>query len=416
MKTSGRAAVTTSARGVVLVDVYKGSRLAGVLERTQHGAEFRYATEYLAQAAGDASQAVAVTLPLRVEPYPVFGTNLHAFFAGLLPEGLRMRALVRSVKTSEDDLFSLLVASGTDMIGDVSVTPSGLTLSEPAPIASAASPDAVSFAELLERSLRYSGDSGDITVAGVQPKVSAAMISFPVSMKGKSHILKLTPSDHPKLVENEAFFMRVAKSAGIEVARTELVHDRDAVSALLVERFDRVFRKDGSVLRLHQEDACQLLDRYPADKYRLDLREVTNALDVCSAPLPERLKLLRLQAFSYLIANGDMHAKNVSVRTHAGRIALTPAYDILSTLPYGDGKLTLALDGRDDKLKRQHFVLFGERVGLRALAVNQMLDRLCQQVALCTPRLEEIGLAAKPLKHLRSVMQTRLRELEAATK
>jgi serine/threonine-protein kinase HipA len=80
-----------------------------------------------------------------------------------------------------------------------------------------------------------------------------------------------------------------------------------------------------------------------------------------------------------LIANGDMHAKNVSVRTLDGRTMLTPAYDLLSTLPYGDGKLALQLEGRDERLSRRHFTSFGERVGLRTAAVTQMLDRLCER-------------------------------------
>jgi len=208
--------------------------------------------------------------------------------------------------------------------------------------------------------------------------------------------------------------MNVAKMVGIEVARTKLVHDRTGASALLVERFDRVARTEGGFERLHQEDGCQLLDRYPADKYRVGLRELTDALSICSAPLPERLKLLRLQAFSYAIANGDLHAKNVSVYTSEGRTTLTPAYDLLSTLPYGDAKLALALEGRDDRLTRRHFESFGERVGLRPAAVAQMLDRVCERVASCLPRLPEIGLPSKQQKHLQRTIETRLRQLAAA--
>src|SRR5204862_415986 len=136
------------------------------------------------------------------------GTNVHPFFAGLLPEGVRLRALLRRLKASADDLLTLLVASGADCVGDVSVVRS--------------------LADL---------------------------------------------------------------AAGVA--------------------------------------------------------------ELGSAPIVEVAKLVRLVAFSYLIANGDLHAKNVSLRTsHAdGRIELTPAYDLVSTLPYGDRKMALALDGRDDNLK-----------------------------------------------------------------
>ena len=43
----------------------------------------------------------------------------------LLPEGRRLGALRRAVKTSADDELSLLLAVGADAIGDVQVVPSG---------------------------------------------------------------------------------------------------------------------------------------------------------------------------------------------------------------------------------------------------------------------------------------------------
>jgi serine/threonine-protein kinase HipA len=162
---------------------------------------------------------------------------------------------------------------------------------------------------------------------------------------------------------------------------------------------------------LHQEDACQLLDRYPADKYRLTLREIADALDVCTAPIADRMKLLRMQIFSYLIANGDMHAKNVSVRTRARRSELTPCYDLLSTLPYGDRSLALSIEGRDDKLKREHLLAFGERIGLRRAAVEALIVGLSRHVAAAIPRLGEMGLEAKRTQHLERVMRARLDDL-----
>lgn len=111
------------------------------------------------------------------------------------------------------------------------------------------------------------------------------MIALPVRTleKKRPHTLKLTPSEFPRLVENGPFFVRLAKAVSIEVAETRIVHDRDGEAGLLVDRFDRLPDKRGV---LHK---------------------------------------LRLQAHSYLIANGDLHGKNVSVRALVARIALTPA-------------------------------------------------------------------------------------------
>lgn len=402
-----------SARETARVDVYKGERYMGMLQRTAHGASFEYTAEVVAQHSGEALSAVAFSLPVRSAPYEVFGTNLHPFFAGLLPEGLRFRALARAVKTSEDDLFTLLAASGADTVGDVCIAEAGARPKEHTPMADIARLSTLSFEALFEDSLRYENMQSETAVAGVQPKLSAAMITFPLrtAHERRSYIMKLTPAEYPKLSENEAFFMALAKTCGFEVARTKLVHDVSGRSGLLVERFDRVAQRDGSLTRLHQEDACQLLDRYPADKYRLTLAEVSRALEVCSAPMVERLKLLRLQAFAYLIANGDLHAKNVSVQVKKGTVALTPVYDVLSTLPYGDRSVALSMEGRDEHLKTAHFCAFGERVGLRRAAVEQMLTQLVRKVSSCLPRLSEIGLDEKKTAHLERMMRERLDDL-----
>jgi len=394
-------------------DVWKGTERVGELTRTEHGAGFRYLAEYAAPHAGDPSRAVAFSLPVRTEVYEVFGTNLHTYFAGLLPEGLRLKALVRALKTSEDDLFSLLLASGADAVGDVAIAAKGATPVEQAPVADTGKLADVSFRALLDESLRYEADGGDVAIAGVQPKVSAAMISFPVRAlhKKRAHILKLSPPEFPRLVENEHFFMRIAKTLGLEVAETRIVHDRTGEAGLLVDRFDRVPDGAGVMRKLHQEDACQLLDRYPADKYRVSLSDVSSALEVCSAPVAERLKLLRLQALSYAIANGDMHGKNVSVRTVDGRVALTPTYDMLSTLPYGDRSLALSMEGRDDKLRASHFVAFGERVGVRRAATERMLSTLCNGLTPWLGKLTDIGLDTRHTAHLERVMAQRLEAL-----
>lgn len=400
-------------RAAERADVYKGSELAGTLLRTSHGASFQYASALAQSHAGDPLRAVAFSLPVRSEPYEVFGTNLHTFFAGLLPEGLRLRALVRSLKTSEDDLFSLLLASGADAVGDVAVAQPGAVPREQGPVADTLKLDQLSFRELLAESLRYELGTGDVAIAGVQPKVSAAMISFPVraAHKKRAHILKLSPSEFPRLVENEHFFMRVAAALGLDVATTRIVHDRDGEAALLVDRFDRVPDKHGVLHKLHQEDACQLLDRYPADKYRIGLSDVAGALEVCSAPVAERLKLLRLQAYSYLIANGDLHGKNVSICVVGTRVALTPAYDLLSTLPYGDKALALSMEGRDDKLKAAHFIAFGERIGVRAAATTRMLAALCDGLTPWLRKISEIGLDVRRTTQLERVITQRLAAL-----
>lgn len=396
--------------------VFRGVDPVGTLSRTEHGASFAYDQKYREQHAQDPMKAIAFKLPVRELPFVVNGTNLHPFFAGLLPEGLRLHALVRGVKTSEDDLFSLLAAVGSNTVGDVWVQASGNQSVIIEPVVELTKLGKTSFDELLAQSLDWNKGGDLVTVAGVQPKVSAAMISIPMRPKSQRHeyLLKLSPNEFPRLVENEFFFMQLAKSMKLRTAPVKLVHDREGRAGLLVERFDRVptLSKSATTLdRVHQEDACQLTDRYPADKYRISLREVADALEVCSAPLVERLRLLQLQALSYLIGNGDMHAKNISVQVHERRVQLTPIYDLVTTLPYGDEHMALQMDGRDKALRRKDFLEFGERIGVRQAATERMLDHLIKKVGPIVVRLSEIGFDTKKTSRLEREVGERAKRL-----
>jgi len=307
------------------------------------------------------------------------------------------------VKTSQDDLFSLLAAAGADCIGDVSVADTGRPPEERTPSVDAKRIDSISFAEVLEKSLRSTKEP---TIPGVQEKVSAAMISLPLRARSASYILKLNPPKVPKLVENEQFFMALAKKCGLSTAETRLVFDRDREPGLLVTRFDR---RAGH--KLHQEDACQLLDRYPADKYLLSVRELMDAMDVCSAPVIARARLLRLVAYSYVIGNGDLHGKNVSVRVVDGLVELTPAYDLLSTVPYGDRRMALKMDGRDANLRRRSFVAMGERFKIPKPATTAMLDEILDATGPALEQLDAIGFDAKTTKKLQQALGRRRDDL-----
>jgi hypothetical protein len=65
---------------------------------------------------------------LRVDGnYPVVTTGgaVPPFFAGLLPEGVRLGVVTSSTKISADDHLTLLLAIGADIIGNVRVLPAG---------------------------------------------------------------------------------------------------------------------------------------------------------------------------------------------------------------------------------------------------------------------------------------------------
>ncbi len=248
-------------------------------------------------------------------------------------------------------------------------------------------------------------------IAGAQEKLSPSMISLPFATRGRRWILKLNPPDKELLVENEHFFMNAAKACGLDVAKTHLVRDRHGQAGLLVERFDRQ-RSNRKWRGVQQEDACQFLDKYPADKYRLHTGEIAEGLGRwCGAPAVECARLIELLAFSYLIGNGDLHGKNVSITGARGIPQLSPGYDLLSTRPYKDLKLALRLGGRDDNVKRRDFIAFGRRFGVAQQAVESRLDRIVAHIAPFTARVSEIGYDVRVTKQLMELMKKRTAEL-----
>ncbi len=355
-------------RTVEVADVFKGERLAARLHRTPSGIEFRYAEEYL-DAGGP---AVATTLPLSDAPLLTAAGALPPFFAGLLPEGRRLTALRSALKTSLDDELTLLLAVGADAIGDVSVVPSGQRPQLPAPSVSWRQGADVVFAEVVERD----GIVERRAMAGVQPKASAAMITVPATWSGNDAILKLTPPEFPHLVQNEAWFLGLARSAGLVVPAFTVIADRRGERGLLLERFDRS-TIDGVLVRSAVEDGGQVLGVYPADKYRVTTEQVVNGLaDHCPARRVAARDLLRMVLFAWLTGNGDLHAKNLSMIWRGNEWRVAPVYDVPSSLPYGDDTMALTVAGRSRDLSRRAFLEFAEAVDLPAAAASRAIDEM----------------------------------------
>ena len=363
-------------RGVERADVLKAGTRAGSLIRRADAVVFAYDRQHV-DGGGD---AVATTLPVSPSPVVTHAPGaLPPFFSGLLPEGRRLGALRLAVKTSADDEVTLLLAVGEDTVGDVQVVPDGEAPEEVEPRVSAGDWEEIRFLDLFAASVGDARAVDRVALPGVQDKVSARMINVPVALENARFFLKLDPPEFPHLVANEAFFLSAARRSGVETAEAEVVHDAGGTPGLLVRRFDRVGDALGRVVSLAQEDACQVLGRYPADKYRVSTEEVIGALaGVCQAASVAAFALLKQAVFAYLTCNGDAHAKNFSVhRLPDGEWRVTPAYDLPASHPYGDTTMALTINGRRrEDIGRADFIALGEAVGLRARAVERALDEL----------------------------------------
>lgn len=364
----------TDLTAILAADVYKGDDLAARLTRTRDGVEFRYLDTYLA---GN-GKPVATTLPLTDEPLIRPAGALPAFFSGLLPEGRRLTGLRRAIKASADDELSLLLAVGADTVGDVRVIPQNSDLLDPKALVEVRRNfDEVRFSDLLQEA----GVIDPIALAGVQDKASARMISVPVRSRGRRYILKVDPPEYPHIVKNEHYFLQLARKARFPAASATVVHDSIGRSGLLVERFDRASQADGRTVRLPVEDATQVLGIYPADKYNVSSEKAAEALSHrCPARLVALRDIYRQVCFAWLTGNGDLHAKNLSIIQREGEWSVAPAYDIPTTLPYGDSTLALPVGGKKQGLSRKRLLEFGESIGLKRAAAETTLDAVVTAV------------------------------------
>lgn len=391
-------------RRITRADVLVSGRRAATLTRGDGFVEFTYLPAYL-EVGG---RAVATTLPLTDEPVRTLGGALPPFFSGLLPEGRRLTGLRAAVKTSADDELSLLLAIGADPVGDVVIVPAGADPTPPQPPADVDGTwDTVDFTEVATRS-----GIDPSALAGVQDKVSGRMLTLPLTRGGGFHLLKLDPPEYPHVVDNESFFLTVARRLRQGAVDAEVVHDRHGRPGLLVTRFDRVLR-DGHVVALGVEDGAQLLGRYPADKYSVSTEALIDRVgQVTAARMPAIRAVLQQVALAWLTGNGDLHAKNVSLVRVDDEWRVAPIYDVPSTLPYGDHRLALTVAGRDDSLSRKRWLTLAQNAGLPLRAAERALDEVLTVTATLDEQLDgAFPMAPHVLRHLRRVLRRRREQL-----
>ena len=381
-------------------DVYvDGAHAATLTRNSDGGVTFAYVDSFLASA----KFPIATTLPLTHTPLVTAGGAVPPFFAGLLPEGRRLSALKKSVKTSADDELSLLLAVGEDTVGNVSVVPAGEK-----PVAK---PSAILLGNKHVDFAPVFADVGlpdAVGIAGVQEKASARTIAVPATMSGADAILKLSPPEYPQLVDNENLCLSIAReSAGrlAHVVDAQIVRDVNDIPGLLVHRFDR--SPDGT--RYAVEDVTQLLGLYPAQKYNVSYEELSRAVaDVSGSPMVALRNVAYQLALAWLMGNGDLHAKNVSVVRKNGHFDVAPIYDIPSTLPYGDTTLALTIQGRRDGLSLKKYFEYTDEVGLpRSIAERTAAAALAATKDADERLINATAFDARRARDIRRVLRAR---------
>jgi serine/threonine-protein kinase HipA len=214
----------------------------------------------------------------------------------------------------------------------------------------------------------------------------------PASGKPFTHLLKpAAASGYDALPVLEWVAMTLGRAAGFEAPATALLAMPDKMPpALVVERFDiREGRNDTRMLAL--EDMCSVLDLPTTAKYDGTMERVVRAVrPLSTAPEDDLLIIVKRALFAWLIADGDMHLKNMALLKiaepgdHQFRsVRMAPLYDAVTTRVFPKLKhdrLALKLNGKDDNLRRADFRALARTAGLKATdadaAVDDLLHRL----------------------------------------
>ncbi len=337
---------------------------------------------------------VSLSLPFLLGEQVHRGDAVLNYFDNLLPENPEIRKrLGTRFKTGSLESFDLLKAVGRDCVGALQLLgeneePANVECITSTPLSEA---DVERILEQAQSGPEYGQPQGKeedlrISLAGMQDKTALLYWNGqwmrPEGATPTSHIMKLPlgligqrKADFTRSVDNEWLCLTLLNLFGVDAASAS-IETFGAQRVLAVERFDRALSEDGSwILRLPQEDFCQVLARPAAKKYEADggpgLGDLAKVLAFSVTPEQDVQTLLKAQLLFWMLRATDGHAKNFSIALlPENRYHLTPLYDVMSAWPVvGSGanqwherdlKLAMAVRGKNKHYKcaqimRRHF-------------------------------------------------------------
>ncbi|RDJ99918.1 type II toxin-antitoxin system HipA family toxin [Paraburkholderia lacunae] len=390
-----------------------GARVGAWRIPTRGSMEFAYDPAWVASAAG---RPLSLSLPFTPSNSALKGPRVLNYFDNLLPdsEAIRKR-IAQRYQTETLDAFDLLQAIGRDCVGAVQLlaeddAPVGVERIEGTPLSD--SEIETMLARTVGNPALGTPDEADdfrISLAGAQEKTALlrheGKWQRPHGATPTTHIFKLPLglvgnrlADLSTSVENEWLCLRILRAYGLPVANTEiLTFGKQRV--LSVERFDRQLHSSGQwLLRLPQEDFCQVYGVPSHRKYENEggpgVLDLARILQQSVSAQQDLETLLASQILFWLLAAPDGHAKNFSIRLlPGGQYRLTPLYDVMSIWPVeGNGpnqwswfkaKLAMAMWSRSKHdafrdVQRRHFNTMALKCSYGANA-EPLIQRLIEQ-------------------------------------
>lgn len=387
-----------------------GIRVGRWRVKTTRAHEFTYEAAWLDE---PGARPISLSLPLAPSDFTYSGKLVESFFDNLLPDSSEIRQRIRSRYGAESlSSFDLLAEVGRDCVGAIQLLrdneePTGTKSIEAREV------DPAEIEAILKGVTSAAGvgtqpvdDSFRISIAGAQEKTALlhhdGRWKVPRGSTPTTHILKLPIGriggigiDMSGSVQNEWLCSRIARSLGMRTAGCEIGRFADT-TVLVVERFDRRIAPGGSwIMRLPQEDFCQVTGTASSGKYEADggpgIEAIMRLLLGSQEAARDREAFLMAQVFFWLMAAPDGHAKNFSVFIErGGRFRLTPLYDIMSAYPvmgHGSGflppeklKLAMSFPGKNrqyewSRIGQRHLRETARRCGMEG-AIDEVLGRL----------------------------------------
>jgi serine/threonine-protein kinase HipA len=397
--------------------VLLNNRLVGHLLKEPAGAiYFRYHESWLSR---KNAIPVSLSLPLREDPYK--GEPVVAVFENLLPDSdLLRKRIAEKVGAKGTDAYSLLSQIGRDCVGALQFVPDDDDTARTVSEIDGKEINEEKIENLLKNLVRAPlGLDRDrdfrISVAGAQEKTALlfhnGMWLKPLGTTPTTHILKTQIGtlqngiDLSNSVENEYYCLKLFAAFGLPVTNAQ-IKLFGKTKALIVERFDRLWTKDGRLLRIPQEDFCQALSCPPSRKYQDQggpgIAHILDLLKGSDTPAEDQKKFLKAQILFWLIGATDGHAKNFSIFLGpGGSFRLTPIYDVLTAQPSLDTRqierkqMKLAMfvgDNRHyriDQIKGRHFIQAAERAGLPGTIASNALEEIAKAAETAMKTIEK---------------------------
>jgi serine/threonine-protein kinase HipA len=242
------------------------------------------------------------------------------------------------------------------------------------------------------------------------PRLSGIQIKAPMCLRRDgvvivaqdapfTHILKPAGTQgYEDLPIIEWINLQLARGAGFQTAEAALIDMPGGIPpALLVERFD-IRRSDNDPRRLAMEDFCSVLDQPPARKYDGTIERMARGMRPLSTDPAADLETLFLRAlFAWLIADGDMHLKNLALLKIAepasdrfGSVRLAPVYDAVTTIivpGLEHDRMALKLNGKDSRLTPEDFATLARTIELPLMRTPTLMATCARRLVDSTAAL-----------------------------